>query len=180
MAVGGQEGAWGSLAGSMPPSALTQDGGGFLPCWGEELVIATPPRPRADRLQGGKPRALGDLASCLARNPAQAQRLSELCRPLSWSCLLPIAGPRTFELPLGQPLWPPGMCGPDVCGLVFFPEVPPPDLSQSSVSSTSMRDSSHPGLCVFTGFPTPFSPVKAGILCVLFSAQGLAHRRCSG
>lgn len=43
-----------------------------------------------------------------------------------------------------------------------------------------MRDSSHPGLCVFTGFPTPFSPVKAGILCVLFSAQALAHRRCSG
>ncbi|KAM7226152.1 hypothetical protein CapIbe_022297 [Capra ibex] len=52
--------------------------------------------------------------------------------------------PRMSELPLGQPLRPPGVHGPDVRRPVSSPEVPRPGLPRSNLSSTGMRDSSHP------------------------------------
>ena len=126
-------------------------------CRGEELVIA--PLPLQSWPSAGR-EAPGPRRPCFlpGKKPHPSSEAIGTLQPPSWSCLLPIAGPRMSELPLGQPLWPPGVHGPDVRRPVSSPEVPRPGLPWSNLSSTSMRDSSHPARCVFTGFPTPSRP----------------------
>lgn len=156
-----------------PPSLRME---GFPParCRGEELVIAPPPPPELT-LQGGKPQAPRHCFLAWQETPPklrghQDSAATHLVLPSSH------CRSRMSELPLGQPLRPPGMHGPDVHASCLSPEVTC-QACPGPLSSTSMRDSSTPAQCVFTGFPRPsdLSPMKAGILCVLFVAQGPAN-----
>lgn len=67
---------------------LPQDGGGFCPLPGRACEVPLPLR--ADRLQDGSPRPSATLLLCLARNPTQAQRPSELCITLVLPSCFPL------------------------------------------------------------------------------------------
>lgn len=186
---------WGvSLAGRCPPELGEQSlpPSSPLPSEMEGVSCLLPGRgacdsPKSDCLQGGNPRASGDLAFRPARNSARAlgQEAEELCRPAlfappkshhrklpHWSklsglpgtaschleCLSPAPLPGALSPPFGSPCHLVRAAGYFLCSMNDSLQLCPACLG----ANDSPRQDSH--------------PMRAG---TLLTARGLAHRRGS-